>query len=281
MLNYIMEALIVLVVIYCVSYLIKHGMIMKARKLFEMSHLGNRKIGRNKWKEMNIKILNKTKLWDTVAVKDLAFELLKQSDRDIGKIWNMFNWRKPFIYGNEFVYKKYIAILGTIEVNRIFDKIHKLEKKLNRITVNSVLQGYGVQDSKRNKVLAGIDKSGVDIHEPECTVTVLMDPEGQREAQAEFMEKFRLKSVEANKKYARHRKEKYIERFVKNKRIKKVLAGTATQDDKEVGDFRRELKNKIIDTDDMKPKRVTEFFVAEDEVDVNKTLKDRGIKIED
>ena len=247
---------------------------MKARELFAVSHLGSRTIGVSKLRTMNIAKLSTERPLGSVTVRGLAFELLETSNKNIGKIWNIFNWEKSFIYGNDFIYKKYVAILGTIEVDKIYKEISKLEERLNLITVNSVLQGYGVQDSKRNKVLAGIDKSGVDIHEPECTVTVLIDPEKQREVQVKLMERFKKEKVMADKKYTRYRKEKYIKDFVKNEKIRGVLTGVAGKDT-------NELRNKTLDTEDMKMKKVGVFIPIDEDIDVNIILEGKGIKIED
>jgi len=53
MLSYIMGMGIGLLAIYWVSFWVKHSMIIKARELFAMSHLGNRTVGVSKLKTMN------------------------------------------------------------------------------------------------------------------------------------------------------------------------------------------------------------------------------------
>ena len=159
MLNYIISALVIMLVIYWVSYSIKRAMIKKALRYFAISHIGRGTVGVPKLKAMNIQELKSLKSLERMKVSDLAFKMLSKSEREIGKIINVFNWKKSFIYGNDFIYKKYIGILGTIKINKIQDKIIELERIMHITEMNDVLRGYGVQDSDRNKVLADIANS--------------------------------------------------------------------------------------------------------------------------
>jgi len=245
------------VIIYFVSYFIKKAMIERAKILFSISHLGDRSIEEDKLRKMGLKPANMRKKYGHDAtLGTVSTELLNKTRRDILKIKNIFNWKKDFIFGNAFIYKKYCVMIGTIEVNKIEEQIYALQEKQAKIQISQVMQGYGLHDNERNKILAGlIEPDGIE------------DKVYSRKSRRDFWEECHEPNKEADCVCGAGAKPeptlpapKMGDKTLDNINI---LTEGAFEDIQSVG------------------KQMREELLEQDDIDVNEELKEKGITVED
>lgn len=261
MLYYIIGAIgILFIMIYLISYFIKKAMIEKAKILFGISSLSDLNIETFKLRKMGINHAKmRTRYGSIITLEALSNELLTKASKDILKISNIFNWKKNFIFGNDFVYRKYRAIMGTVEVNRIGEQIYALQEKQAKIQINQVMQGYGLHDSKRNKVLAGL----IPVEYPED------------EPKENFGKEPNL-----------HSRGVWNDYEEKDKMDAQKDGGCMCEADKEqilsVLDIDGEILNKLAGkTGQTQEENLEDIKRVEEETNVNETLKEKGIEIED
>jgi hypothetical protein len=279
-------------------------MIRRAKLLFSISSLKEKAVNKILLKEMwnlyysreRIKLKElewKNKSYnDVVLIKDLVPKALKKMKIKAFNIFTMFDWSKKNIYGSYYLYRMYKSIIGTIKANKIDDKVWKLNIKRQRLLMNDIFFGFGfrLSENERNKKLAGITKS---------------ESKKEDEFQHNFFKKPIPWKINEKSKDVQMIKEKNIKlnHNIDLQKLKKLnepisildfdskfvdkLTNPKTGKEKNKKHFKK-LSDKISkiekELDIINNKYIYEYINktnAEEDIDVNEILEEKGIKIED